>query len=205
MTDKKISPSSGVGSSEASPFTHVGGTPTAGLNEVFLKMAHNTPEEAAASLRSATMGSLTTSEWELDEEEVVQLWLVEEVGQICGGPVGSMTEGRFCIEKVLGDSGTCGKFKVHLARKRKGLEPSWYIGAGERGHSGAYVTPRLDVEKIPEEAWGMLLDPEGPMKAPKSILACFLQDGGKQPGLSGSDGFYAGQEGQGRDGGASQV
>jgi hypothetical protein len=88
-------------------------------------MAHNTPEEAAASLRLATMGSLTTGEWELNEEEVMQLCLVEEVGQVCGGPVGPMTEGRFCIEKVEGDTGTCGKAKVHLVRKHKGLEAGW--------------------------------------------------------------------------------
>jgi hypothetical protein len=175
MLDKKISLSSGVGSSKALPFTHIGGTPTAGLNKVFLKMVHNTPEEAVASLHLATIGSLTTGEWELDEEEVVQLWLVEEVEQVCGGPVGSMMEGRFCIKKVLADSGTCRKFKVHLARKCKGLEPGWYIGAGKRGHSGAYVMPRLDMEKIPEEAWGMLLDLAGPMKAPKSIWCAFFK------------------------------
>jgi len=131
MSDRKISPSSaGTGSGDLSPFTQVGGTPSSGLSEVFLKMAHNTPEEAAASLRSATLGWTLTSEWDLEEEEVVQLWLVEAEGKVCGGPVGLMSEGRFCVERALKDTGACGKAKVHLTKKHKGLVAGWYIGAG---------------------------------------------------------------------------
>jgi len=100
MSDKKIRPASfGVGDSVASPITQVWGTAPPGLLEVFWRMAYNTPEEAAVLLHSATRGGLT-DEWELDEEEeLVQLWLVEEDGMVCGGAVGPMFQGRFCGEK----------------------------------------------------------------------------------------------------------
>jgi hypothetical protein len=57
-----------------------------------------------------------------------------------------------------------------------GLAPGWFIGgAGERARSGAHLQPRLDVDKIPQAAWGMLTDVEAPMKAPKSIWRAFFQ------------------------------
>jgi Asp-tRNA(Asn)/Glu-tRNA(Gln) amidotransferase C subunit len=182
MSDKKISPSSaGTGSGDLSPFTQVGGTPSVGLSEVFLKMAHNTPEEAAASLRSATMGRTLTGEWDLEEEEVVQLWLVEAEGKVCGGPVGPMSEGRFCVERALEDTGACGKAKGHTTKKHKELTAGWYIGAGERARSGAFLVPRLDVEKIPVEAWGMLLNEAQPMRAPRSVWLAFFELAAETP------------------------
>jgi hypothetical protein len=94
MSDKKIRPASfGVRDSATLTITQVWGTAPLGLLEVFWRMAYNTPEEAAVSLRSATRGGLT-DEWELDEEEeLVQLWLVEEDGMVCGGSSWSYVSG----------------------------------------------------------------------------------------------------------------
>jgi hypothetical protein len=68
-----------------------------GLSEVFLKMAHKTPEEVVASLHFAMMGQTLTGEWDLDEEEVMQLWLVEAEGKVCGGPVGLIVMAAFVL------------------------------------------------------------------------------------------------------------
>jgi hypothetical protein len=152
MADKKSTPSSGA----ASAFTFVGGTPTSGLSEVFLAMAKKSPEEAATSIRSVTMGYMP-GKWNLAEEDVVQLWLVMYEGQMCGGPIGAMSEGRFCIEEACAESGACGKAKGHVVKKHKNLKPGWYIGAGVRPRNGALVEPHLDIGKIPETAWLMLL------------------------------------------------
>jgi hypothetical protein len=77
------------------------------------------------------MGSTPPGEWELSEEDVVQLWLVAYEGQVCGGPIGAMSEERFCIEEAQpGTSAWCGKAKGHEIKKHKHLKPGWYIGAG---------------------------------------------------------------------------
>jgi hypothetical protein len=127
------------------------------------------------------MGRTHTGEWDLEEEEVVQLWLVEAEGKVCGGPVGLMSEGHFCVERAMEDTGTCGKAKAHLTKKHKGLKAGWYIGAGERARSGAFLVPRLDVKKIPVEAWGMLLDGAQPMRAPRSVWLAFFELAAETP------------------------
>jgi hypothetical protein len=71
-----------------------------------MAMANNTPEGVDVSLCSALMGGLS-DEWDLDEEEVVQLWLVLAKGQVCGGPVGSMMKGQFCVEEASTETGAC--------------------------------------------------------------------------------------------------
>lgn len=170
MADKKTTPSSG----SASAFTFVGGTPTSGLSEVFQAMASKSPEEAAESLRLVTMGD-TPGKLDLDEEEVVQLFMLTYEGQLCCGQVGAVSEGRFCIEDANEDTGACGKAKAHITKKHKNLKSGWYVGAGDRPRSGALVEPHLAMGKIPKAAWAMLLDSESPMKAPKTLWKKLFQ------------------------------
>jgi hypothetical protein len=144
-------------------------------------MAHSTPEEVATSLHLATMGRTLTSEWDLDEEEVMQLWLVEAEGKVCGGPVGLISKGHFCVERALEDMGTCGKAKGHLTKKHKWLKVGWYIGAGGRACSSTFLVPRLDVERIPVAAWGTLLDGVQPMRAPQLVWLAFFELAAETP------------------------
>ena len=170
MSSKKATPTSGA-TGDGSPFSFVEKTPASGgLSEVFLAMASGTPEVAAESLRKATMEGQTGEFGELEEEEVVELVLVLEADSVCGGPVGGKVD-RFCFKPAEAETGTCGQ-STHQSKKLD-IKAGWYIAAGKSVRNGAFIKPRLDVERIPKEAWGMLIG-DSPMQAPVSIWKKFF-------------------------------
>ena len=179
MSSKKTTPTSGA-TGDGSPFSFVEEMPVSGgLSEVFLAMASGMPEVAAESLCKAMMEGQTGEFDELEEEEVVELVLVLEAGLVCGGPVGGKVD-CFCFKPAEAEMGTCGQ-STHQSKKLD-IKVGWYIVAGKSMRNGAFIKPRLDVEWIPKEAWGMLIG-DSPMQAPVSIWKKFFLMAGELPVL----------------------